>query len=323
MYNNNIPTINVKKLLNGNINSLETKKIIKDIEHACLEWGFFTIIGHGISENLINSILKSSYNFFNLPEKEKLKIAAKKWNKKNSNVYRGYFPSSVNGKEGLDIGDYKLKKEMIRKLPKDKFEYLNLKKVLNNNSLNIIEKYFDSMFALGEILFKAITKNFNANPSIVNKVFIRPKTLTTLRFNFYPKQNKPVEISNQDGELLGCETHVDSGIMTILYQDKEGGLQVQNRHSLKWHKVPYNKKSFIVNTGLALEYLTNGKYKATNHRVIFNNKKRVSIPFFYEPSYDFSLNPSLLGIKSKPRFKINNYLTFLKGSLNKFAEYNR
>ena len=30
--------------------------------------------------------------------------------KKNSNIYRGYFPSSVNGKEGLDIGDPKLNK---------------------------------------------------------------------------------------------------------------------------------------------------------------------------------------------------------------------
>ena len=323
MYKNNIPVINVAGLLNGGFDSFNEKKIIKDIEHACLEWGFFTIVGHGISENLINSTLQSSSVFFNLPIEKKLKIAAKKWNKKNSNIYRGYFPSSVNGKEGLDIGDYRLKRKMISKLPKDKFEYLNLKKVFNDRSLIIIEKYFDSMFGLGEILFKAIIKNFNPNPNIINKAFVRPKTLTTLRFNFYPKQKKPVEISDHDGAMLGCETHVDSGIMTILYQDKKGGLQVQNRHNLKWYKVPYNKNSFIVNTGLALEYLTNGKFKATNHRVVFNKKKRISIPFFYEPSYNFSLNPSMLGIKSKPLFKVNNYITFLKRSLSKFAEYNR
>ena len=63
--------------------------------------------------------------------------------------------------------------------------------------------------------------------------------------------------------------------------------------------VPFNKNSFIVNTGLALEQLTNGKFKATNHKVIFNGEKRNSIPFFFEPNYDFILNPALLKIKKK------------------------
>lgn len=35
----------------------------------------------------------------------KLKAAAKKWNPTSKNVYRGYFPSTVHGKEGLDIQD--------------------------------------------------------------------------------------------------------------------------------------------------------------------------------------------------------------------------
>ena len=91
------------------------------------------------------------------------------------------------------------------------------------------------------------------------KVFSRKKTLSTLRFNYYPNQKKPIEISKQDGVALGCETHVDSGIFTILYQDKKGGLQVQDRKSKKWHNVPFNKKALVVNTGRALEFLTKKK----------------------------------------------------------------
>ena len=53
------------------------------------------------------------------------------------------------------------------------------------------------------------------------EVFERLKTLSTLRFNFYSNQSKPIEVSKQDGVALGCETHVDSGIFTILYQDKK------------------------------------------------------------------------------------------------------
>ena len=71
--------------------------------------------------------------------------------------------------------------------------------------------------------------------------FSRLKTLSTLRFNCYPNQKNLVEISKQDGVALGCETHVDSGIFTILYQDKKGGLQVQNRKTKKWHSVLITK----------------------------------------------------------------------------------
>ena len=65
--------------------------------------------------------------------------------------------------------------------------------------------------------------------NISNYAFSRIKTLSTLRFNYYPNQTEPVEISKQDGVALGCETHVDSSIFTILYQNKIAGLQLQNK----------------------------------------------------------------------------------------------
>ena len=73
---------------------------------------------------------------------------------------------------------------------------------------------------------------------------------------------------------------MDSGIFTILYQDKKGGLQVQNRKTKKWHDVPFNKDALIVNTGLALQFLSKGKFKATNHRVLWNKTRRTVYSFF-------------------------------------------
>ena len=318
-----VPEINISHLVTNGLNSSKSEKVIRKIKKACLEIGFFTIIDHGVSSKLIDSTLITSKKFFNLPINKKMEIASQRWNKRNPNIYRGYFPSFVNGKEGLDIGDPNLNKSMKKILTKEKFECLNLKKVLDDKSILIIKKYFDSLFNLSGVLFKSIVKSFNADTNIVNQAFVRPKTLTTLRFNKYPKQIKPIEISMQDGEKLGCETHVDSGIMTILYQEKKGGLQLQNRNSLKWYEVPYDKNSFVVNTGLALQSLTNGKLKATNHRVTFNCENRISIPFFFEPNYDFILNPSLLKIKKKPLYKINNYEKLLSKSIKKFVEYKR
>ena len=317
-----IPTINISKFKLKNKNS-NNKKILNQIQRACIEVGFFQIVGHGIEKNLIHKITRTAHKFFNSKEDNKYKLAPKKWNKSNNNVYRGYFPSDVNGKEGLDIGDPLISDLFVKKNKRKKIEKLNLSKSLNRNSIAVINKYYGKIFDLSEMLFKIIISVSKKNPELSKVAFQRVKTLSTLRFNFYPKQEKPVEVSKQDGVALGCETHVDSGIFTVLYQDKKGGLQVQNRRTKRWYDVPFNKNALVVNTGLALEYLTNGKYKATNHRVLWNKSKRLSIPFFFEPSFDFKMNKTFFGNKKYNRYLGINYDNFLKNSLKKFVEYNR
>ena len=322
MTKNIIPTINISPIHKYGFDTSKSFKTINKIKKACTKIGFFQITGHGISQKEINKICKVGNKFFNSSKENKKKLSPKKWNPKNKNIYRGYFPNDVNGKEGLDIGDLKVTKKYAKSIKNQYIEYLNLNKSINKRSIKILSNYFDEIFNLGEILFKSIIKLYNKDTNNSSKVFSRIKTLSTLRFNYYPNQTTPVEISKHDGTALGCETHVDSGIFTILYQDKKGGLQVQNRKNKKWYNVPFNKNALVVNTGRALEYLSKGKFKATNHRVLWNKTERMSVPFFFEPSYDFKMNKSFL---NSP--KINNsgliYEKFLNQSLKKFIEYRR
>ena len=316
-----IPTINISPLLQNELESNKSKKVLKQIESACINVGFFQVIGHGINPSEIKKLTILGNKFFNFERKKKFLLAPKKWNNKNKHLYRGYFPSKVNGKEGLDIGDLKVTRRYSNYLKNQYIEHLDLKKCFDSKSIKLLSNYFDEIFSLSELLFKGIIKLYNKNPDLSKLAFSRLKTLSTLRFNYYPKQNKPVEISNQDGVPLGCETHVDSGIFTILYQDKIGGLQVQNRINKKWFNVKFNKNALVVNTGRALEFLSDGKFKATNHRVLWNKKKRLSIPFFFEPSFDFKMSKSFLNNKY---FKKGvDYENFLKKSLQKFKEYRR
>ena len=322
MNKNYIPTINISSLIKNNFETQSAFKTIKEIEKACVNIGFFQVTGHGLNLKEIKNICDVGNKFFNLPEMKKRKLSPKKWNKKNKNLYRGYFPNDVNGKEGLDIGDLKITKKYSSKIKNQYIEYLDLNTCFNKTSIRALNKYFKNIYNLSETLFKSVIKLNKLNPNLSSKAFARFKTLSTLRFNFYPNQTTPVEISKQDGVALGCETHVDSGIFTVLYQDKKGGLQVQNRKTKKWYDVPFNKKALVVNTGRALEFLSRGKFKATNHRVLWNKSKRLSIPFFFEPSYDFKMNRSFLNSK-----KYSNtgqiYEKFLNQSLKKFIEYQR
>ena len=317
-----IPTIDISSLLDGKFVSKEAKKTIQSIKKACVEVGFFQVIGHGLKNEEIKNICAVGNKFFNMEDKYKRKLSPKKWNKQNKNIYRGYFPNDVNGKEGLDLGDLKVSSKYSNNIKNQYIEYLNLQKCFNSKAVKKLNNYFDNIFCLSEILFKSIIVYYKKDPKISNQAFSRLKTLSTLRFNNYPNQKKPVEISKQDGVALGCETHVDSGIFTVLYQDKKGGLQVQNRKNKKWYDVPFNKNAFVVNTGRALEYLTKGKFKATNHRVLWNKSKRMSIPFFFEPSFDFKMHPSYL-LSKKTVNKGQIYEKFLNSSLKKFVEYQR
>ena len=319
---NYIPTINISSLLKSDFNSLSSNNTIKKIEKACTEVGFFQIIGHGIEIKKINNICKIGNKFFNSSEKNKKKLAPKKWNSKNKNLYRGYFPNSVNGKEGLDLGDLKITSKNFKKYNSPYIEYLNLNKSFSKISIKSLSKYFDEIFSLSEILFKSIIKLYKKDGNISSHAFSRIKTLSTLRFNYYPNQIKPVEVSKQDGIALGCETHVDSGVFTVLYQDKKSGLQVQNRKNKKRYDVPFNKKALVVNTGRTLEFLSKGKFKATNHRVLWNKSKRLSVPFFFEPSYDFKMSKYFLNSKGNSKSG-QIYEKFLNRSLMKFVEYQR
>jgi len=323
MTKNLIPTINISSIINQDFSSNKSIETINKIKKACINIGFFQVIGHGINKKNIRNICYVGNKFFNSSENNKRKLSPKKWNNKNKNIYRGYFPNDVNGKEGLDIGDLKVTKKYATTKKKQYIEYINLDKSFDKKSIKILSKYFDEIFTLGETLFKSIIKLYDKDINNSKLAFSRIKTLSTLRFNYYPNQSKPVEISKQDGVALGCETHVDSGIFTILYQDKKGGLQVQNRKNKKWYDIPFNKNALIVNTGLALQFLSRNKFKATNHRVLWNRTKRMSIPFFFEPSYDFKMNQSFLNGHLKFKNKGVIYEKFLNNSLKKFVEYQR
>ena len=119
----------------GKFASKEAKKTIQLIKKACVEVGFFQVIGHGLKNEEIKNICAVGNKFFNMEDKYKRKLSPKKWNKQNKNIYRGYFPSDVNGKEGLDLGDLKVSYKYSKNIKNQYIEYLNLQKCFRNKSI--------------------------------------------------------------------------------------------------------------------------------------------------------------------------------------------
>ena len=112
---------------------------------------------------------------------------------------------------------------------------------------------------------------------VINKGFISKKMTemspSGMRLIYYPA----VEGIPEDN-LFGISAHTDYEVFTLLTQSAEGS-QLKHR-SGKWHMVDSTRYEIIVMLGDMLEIMTNGKVKATPHRVPPISHDRYSITRF-------------------------------------------
>ena len=85
-----IPTINISSLIKNNFETKNAIKTIKKIESACINVGFFQVVGHGLNLKHVQDTCKVGNKFFNLSENNKKKLSPKKWNKKNKINFQVY-----------------------------------------------------------------------------------------------------------------------------------------------------------------------------------------------------------------------------------------
>ncbi|PPS08384.1 hypothetical protein GOBAR_AA12281 [Gossypium barbadense] len=72
------------------------REVIKQLDQACRETGFFYVKGHGVPQSLMNEVKDVTHKFFHLPLSEKLKI------KMTPNTgYRGYQKIKENITKGV------------------------------------------------------------------------------------------------------------------------------------------------------------------------------------------------------------------------------
>jgi isopenicillin N synthase-like dioxygenase len=86
-------------------------------------------------------------------------------------------------------------------------------------------------------------------------------------------------------EQWGVGEHTDYGILTLLYQDDIGGLEVKSRGA--WIEVPPQPGALVCNIGDMLDLATGGLYRSTPHRVRnASGRDRYSFPLFFDPSWN-------------------------------------
>ncbi|KAL0003383.1 hypothetical protein SO802_017164 [Lithocarpus litseifolius] len=265
----NIPIIDLQDLLYGD------DTILAQISEACREWGFFQILNHGISPQLLDRVREVWREFFHLPLEIKQSYA------NSPKTYEGY-GSRLGVEKGaiLDWSDY----YFLHLLPL-KLKDHNKWPALPADARQVIDEYGKEVVKLCGRLMKILSINLGLGEDILQNAFGGENIGACLRVNYYPKCPQP-------DLTLGLSSHSDPGGMTLLLPDNQvPGLQVRKGNN--WITVKPARHAFIVNIGDQIQVLSNAIYKSVEHRVIVNAaKERVSLAFFYNPKSDIPIEPA-------------------------------
>ena len=112
---------------------------------------------------------------------------------------------------------------------------------------------------------------------------------TLFRALYYPALAKA---DHQEGAVRAA-AHEDINHITLLVAASAPGLEVQDNQG-KWHAVPHEENSIVVNVGDMLKLASKGLYKSTTHRVVNpsdDNTDRISMPLFIHPRSNVLLAP--------------------------------
>ncbi|KAK4345522.1 hypothetical protein RND71_035698 [Anisodus tanguticus] len=271
---NSIPLIDLENM--KSLDEYVRRETMELISQACRDWGFFQVVNHGVSHELMANTRGVWREFFHLPLEEKQKFA-------NSPVtYEGYGSrlGVVKGAK-LDWCDY----FFLHYLPvqlKDENKWPSLP----ISCRQTIARYGQEVVKLCEKLLKILSINLGLNEYYLHQSYGGDKEIgACLRVNFYPKCPQP-------DLTLGLSPHSDPGGLTVLLSDTDvAGLQV--RRGDEWITVKPVPNAFVVNIGDQTQILSNGMYKSVEHRVIVNSaKERVSLALFYNPGGDILMKPA-------------------------------
>lgn len=146
-----------------------------------------------------------------------------------------------------------------------------------------IQSYFAEASGVAMDILRAVAHVVGRDAAAFDAAFDPPMAL--LRGNYYPE--RPEWAGARD---FGIAAHTDYGCLTLLATDGVPGLEVGMPDG-SWQAVEAEPGEFVINFGEMLEFWTAGRVKATEHRVVGSNEERVSVPLFFNPSYDTNVAP--------------------------------
>ncbi len=283
-----LPIIDVGALVSAHSAPPARAAVARELDAAARLHGFFYAINHGVDAALIHRLVAQARAFFAQSEAAKMQIPMSA----GGRAWRGYFPlggeltsNRPDWKEGLYLGS-ELGPEHPRVRAGTILHGANLWPAMNGFRDTVLA-YIDALTGMGHALMGGIAIGLGLPERWFAEQGGTADPLILLRLFNYPSRPVP------EGTLAqwGVGEHTDYGLLTMLWQDDVGGLQV--RTDSGWIDAPPLPGSFVCNVGDMLDRMTGGRYRSLPHRVAINTsgRDRLSIPLFFDPDFAWRIAP--------------------------------
>uniref|UniRef100_A0ACD5ZBD1 Uncharacterized protein n=1 Tax=Avena sativa TaxID=4498 RepID=A0ACD5ZBD1_AVESA len=260
------PVISMEKL-----ETEERGVAMEVIRDACENWGFFELVNHGISHELMDEVERVSKAHYKNHREERFREFAAR--------------TLEAGETGADVKDVDWESTFfVRHLPASNLADLP---DLDDHYRQVMKDFASEIEKLGERVLDLLCENLGLEKGYLKQVFAGSKGSPTFgtKVSSYPPCPRPDLVD-------GLRAHTDAGGVILLFQDDQvSGLQLLKDGA--WVDVPPMRHAVVVNIGDQLEVITNGRYKSVLHRVMTRTDgNRMSVASFYNPGADAVIFPA-------------------------------
>lgn len=283
-----VPAIDVSGLYSAD--PAEKARVAAEIGKACDSIGFFYAVNHHVPVETMEAAYRKSTEFFALPMEEKTKIASDR----NNRGYRGmddvvHKSGQRFARDAFDLG-YPVAADDPEVLAGTPLFAPNKWPELPGFEA-ALSAYYQGCLEVGLKILEGFAIYLGKEKSFFSRHFSKP--VADMVINHYYGHEQALSLGA--GEVASG-AHTDHGIITILWQDDSGGLQVMDANG-DWLPAPPIRGSYVINVGELMKRWTNGRFKATIHRVIHTkNTDRISMPLFCNPDFRTLVDPRQLGV---------------------------
>ncbi|MEA1674658.1 isopenicillin N synthase family dioxygenase [Nitrospirillum sp. BR 11163] len=259
----------------------ERDGFLADLRAAVRDVGFFYLSGHGIPDDLATAAWAEAHRFFDLPQGDKDAI-----DMVNSPHFRGYTRAGAertrgqpDWREQLDVGTERFALPRTDDAPAwTRLPGPNQWPAAQPALRDALLAWQEAATAVAIRLLRAFALALGQAADAFDPIFAETPN-QHLKIIRYPGRS-PDDPAGAEGRGQGVGAHKDSGLLTLLLQDDQGGLQVETADG--WVDAVPIPGTFIINAGELLELATDGYIRATVHRVVAPpaGAERTSIAFF-------------------------------------------
>lgn len=268
---NFIPVVDIGPLRDGSA----VHEVAMALHRASTGSGFIYVSNHGIPESLLQGARATALAFFRQDPSVRQQVAI-------SAQHRGWLkPGAARMDDGL-MPD--LKESFVWGYEDDDG------RAPDDHSLRGANRWPTEMPALREAamgffagaeevarhLLRAFAVGLGLQPGFFLATSASP--MSRASFTYYPPQP-----TGGAGGQFGVGPHTDFGVLTVLWQDDVGGLEVEDLQG-RWIPAPPIPGTLVINVGDLLARWTNNVYRSTPHRVINRSgQERLSLVLAFDP----------------------------------------